>query len=422
MTNSRASITSLYLLCLLPLAACGDARSGAGSGATDGPAAATSRTTATAAAGATIVESEVPVGNLPWRIGTTPLVSSPIPPSVEGSPPPRIVAAIGLSDGTVVVADAGRQELFWLAPDGTIRHRRAGAGMAPGSFRSIAALLPLPGDSVLLYDVNLRSATPFGPDGEPGRTFGMSGFPVELAPVTGFPDGSFLLGGSSGSIPSAAPGPVSVRRPEVEILRYYPATQERTVLARVPGTEIGMVPAPGTPTGFANDPRVPFGRMTLVSGTSSGWTSLDTAGYDLHFWSPEGDLLTIARRVADPRPVGDEDRQNLLAGVENMAVRRIVEQLWEGWAGTLPETQPTAADLLLDPSGNAWVLEYAAAGDESRIWQVFSPDGRWLGSLDAPSGLRLLAIAGDAVIGIGSGPDGLDATISLHPLEDVPGG
>ena len=420
MTKPRSCITALCLLFMVSLTACGDAASQAGSEAAEGPSA-TSATSTAQTVDATVVESAAPVGELPWRIGTTPIMSSPIPPATAGSPPPRIIAAIELSDGTVVAADAGRHELLWLASDGTLRHRRTGAGTEPGSFRSIAALLPLEGDSVLLYDVNLRSATPFGPDGEPGRTFGMSGFPVELAPVTRFPDGGFLLGGASGSIPSAAPGPVTIRRPPVDILRYYPATQERTVLARVPGMEIGMVPAPGTPTGFAHDPRVTFARATLVAGSATGWTTLDTAGHDLHFWSPEGDLRTIARRVADLRAVEDEDRRNTLVDVENMAVRRTVEQLWQGWAGALPETQPTASGLLLDPSGNAWVREFDPSGMDSHIWQIFSADGRWMGTANAPPGLRILAITGDRVIGLRSGPDGLDATIAIHPLEDVPG-
>jgi len=386
---------------MLPLMACGDARSEAGRESPEGTTP-TSTTSATGVDGATIVESEVPLGDLPWRIGTTPLASLTVSQAAEESPAARIVTAVELSDATIVVADAGRLELLWLAPDGSVRYRRLGAGTAPGSFRSIAALLPLEGDSVLLYDVNLRSATPFGPDGGPGRTFGMSGFPVELAPVTRFPDGGYLLGGASGSIPSAAPGPVSVRRSEVEILRYYPATQVRTVLARVPGTEMGMVPAPSTTSGFTHDPRVPFARTTLVAGSSESWVSLDTAGYDLHFWSPEGELRTIARRTADPSPVNDEDRRSLLSEIEDMAVRRSIEQLWQGWTGSLPESRPTASELLLDPSGNVWVLEFAVAGDDRQTWQVFSPDGRWLGGVDAPPGLRILAVTGDRVIGLGS--------------------
>ncbi len=365
-----------------------------------------------------VVENPAPAGPPQLRIATEPLLELPLPAPEGDETRSRLNGGVELSDGTLVVADAGRRELVWIAPDGEPLIRRSGVGTAPGSFRALTALVALGGDSVLVYDAQLRAGTPFGPDGEPGQVLSLVGFPVELSPVTRFADGSFLIGAPSGTLPSAAPGPESVYRPIVEYARIAPGGTDRRVLARGPGSEVGMLATPATETGFMHDPRVPWPRTTLVAGRPDGWVTLDTAGHDLWFWSPDGTALAVARRPdTSLRTAGPEERDAWMAGVENQAVRRLLQQIWNVWGETMPQTLPTASALLLDPEGRAWVREFTLDPALPERWNVFTPSGVWLGTVEAPEGIRVLAILHDRVAGVRTAPDTDDDRLVLHSLE-----
>jgi hypothetical protein len=55
---------------------------------------------------------------------------------------------------------------------------------------------------------------------------------------------------------------------------------------------------------------------------------------------------------------------------------------------------------MADPDGNLWVLAYTRPGDERRSWTVFAPEGRALGTVETPPGLRIMEIGADYVLGV----------------------
>jgi sugar lactone lactonase YvrE len=70
----------------------------------------------------------------------------------------------------------------------------------------------------------------------------------------------------------------------------------------------------------------------------------------------------------------------------------------------------------VDADGNLWVLDYARPGDDGRHWTVFSADGRALGRVETPPGLRVLEIGRDYVLGVWQ--DELDVEyVRMHRLE-----
>ena len=94
---------------------------------------------------------------------------------------------------------------------------------------------------------------------------------------------------------------------------------------------------------------------------------------------------------------------------QRQAGRRLAEQTGrpiDEPTGQFPhrETHPFFDALELDTAGYLWVREPAPAdADEaevSRTWQVFDPDGVWLGRFETPAGLRVTEIGEDYLLGI----------------------
>ncbi len=65
----------------------------------------------------------------------------------------------------------------------------------------------------------------------------------------------------------------------------------------------------------------------------------------------------------------------------------------------IPELVPSFRGLLVDDVGNLWVEHYRLPWDARRTWEVFNPDGRWLGTLTTPLGVRPLQIGPDFLLG-----------------------
>jgi hypothetical protein len=65
-----------------------------------------------------------------------------------------------------------------------------------------------------------------------------------------------------------------------------------------------------------------------------------------------------------------------------------------------PGTFPAFADLMVDPDGHLWALDFSRPGDDRRRWVVFAPDGRALGTVETPPALRVLDIGREYLLGV----------------------
>jgi hypothetical protein len=71
------------------------------------------------------------------------------------------------------------------------------------------------------------------------------------------------------------------------------------------------------------------------------------------------------------------------------------------------ESYPAFATLRLDASQNLWVEEYRSPPPmRGSRWQVFDPEGRLAAFVDVPSGVTVLDISDDAVLGLVRSPSG----------------
>jgi hypothetical protein len=76
-----------------------------------------------------------------------------------------------------------------------------------------------------------------------------------------------------------------------------------------------------------------------------------------------------------------------------------------GWERVFSEapvrsTMPVYSGLLVDLEGNVWVRDYLPEPAPATSWQVFDPEGRWLGAVELIAGLEVTEIGPDYVLGV----------------------
>ena len=67
----------------------------------------------------------------------------------------------------------------------------------------------------------------------------------------------------------------------------------------------------------------------------------------------------------------------------------------------MAETFPAFSSFIGDATGHLWVREYDFPGEArpAPLWTVFGPEGRVLGCIETPPGLRIFEIGADYILG-----------------------
>jgi hypothetical protein len=184
-------------------------------------------------------------------------------------------------------------------------------------------------------------------------------------------------------------GPV---RDRYEYRRYSREGELVSPLLTLPGSELYRgVGADGS--GFTTDPE--HGIMVRVVAATDRWFYCGGDRFEIQERNPEGALIRIFRldreRRATPQEVFDDWEERL------QRMRPQARQVW----GSVPvsEMLPTYEQLLVDRRGNIWMAEYRVL-EEAHVWQVFDPEGHWLGSVTLPDGGRISEIGEDYVLGV----------------------
>ena len=156
-------------------------------------------------AGIRIVENPRPPegSRLAWRIGPEPLVSIGV---LEGEEAYMLYGALDatrLSDGRIVVANRGTNELRVFDESGTHVDSWAGEGEGPGEFTSLSRVEPWPGDSIAAWWTRTGGISVFDSDGNYGRTFRLGGNTSRLREPIGSTCGSRFSAGDSSMLPGA---------------------------------------------------------------------------------------------------------------------------------------------------------------------------------------------------------------------------
>lgn len=383
-SQAHPAAVAIALALALATAACG-----AGDRAASAP-------TVRDSAGITIVENTAPA----WRPGEAgsvadePVVEIGV---LEGEAPYqlyRVSAAVRLSDGRIVIANNGSNELRYFSPDG--RHLRTvgGEGDGPGEFRFIGKILRLPGDSILASNMMPPRLSLFDEEGTFVR--GITPAPQSLAGRLS--DGTLV---TQATVNLASPPDGRTRIPSIVVL-HAPGSDATDTIATLPGTErhIRINQQDGR-IASVEMRLVPFGRSAHIAVAADRIYAGATDTYEIGVYAPGSGLTRLIRRMRPNRPVTSEmiedlRRRNLESARDDNARRAIERQFSET---TFPETLPAFSDLRADVAGRLWVKDYTT-GDEENRWDVFEPDGRWLGTVVLPHGLNPMEIGEDYVLGL----------------------
>lgn len=334
-----------------------------------------------------------------WTVGFDPLVDIGVVEGDSAYQLDRVSDAAHLSDGRIVVANAGSAELRIFDPTGRHLKTVGGEGEGPGEFRVVANVWRMTGDSILAFDAGLTRLSVFDPEGGFVRTFRLEHREeVGLPSADGvFGDGSLLILSGTGSF-----GPDDlglIEGSEWIVSRYGRDGGFGQVLLRLPGAPRwglsagGQVSFPYLPFTNGLPPRAAHGAR-LYAGAADR--------FEIEERTLTGELAGRIRWKGELRQIGDVEmaryREHRLEAAPSEAVRRRVERFLD--EAPFPDRMPAYRKLLVDDRGHLWVEHYRAPWESVPRWSAFDPDGRWLGEVETPARVRVLRIGDDRLLGM----------------------
>lgn len=383
--QSPASRLAAFLFAVLA-AACGEGNNG-------------STATVTDSAGVQIVTSSAPA----WDEGEGWTVDSVPSLDIGGSDTDphydllQVSGAVTLGDGHIAVLTSGTRNIQFYDSDGTWISSSGRDGEGPGEFRSPFVLVKGPGDTLYVYDYDLRRMSRIAADGSflpplPAND-GQSGFVLPFARLA---DGSWVATGLTfGS--DAMSGAVRPSEPLVHLGADLGLLDTALVM---PGTESWIT------TGKSVDGRRTIGMRLLPLGLSSSFAVSDSlifAGdqvrYEVGMYRPDGTLVRSIRRTGGRQKVTDAMLERLKENA--LANARDRDKALADWEQLpKPSELPAFGEISLDADGNLWVSRPTVLSSDTTIADVFDPDGRWLGPVTLPPSFRPSEIGHDYMLGV----------------------
>lgn len=300
-----------------------------------------------------------------------------------------------LPDGSAVISDVFNGELVVLSPDGASHEVLAGPGEGPGEVGYVGAVYAPGQERVVAADRNLGRVTVFA-GGSVERT-------VDIRSAHGLG----VLGiGSSGQLLMATSSFRSGFQEPWLTGHMAQFDRETGALDTVAAYDFQSRPPPGQRW----DPIGAFGTVAVVAGQFV-YTRSDRP--EVAWRSPDGTVTQIVRWQAEAAPLTEE----LLAGIEaglhasnrmanpgaaDAAIDRMTEENMAVYRARIGGPMPLFGRPFGDLEGRVWLPSWrpGAAREGPSRYTVISADGAWLGTVDAPPGLRILDVAHGLVLGV----------------------
>jgi hypothetical protein len=319
--------------------------------------------------------------------------------------------------GGVVVSGSGS---LWVLEPGAFRvHRLAdGAflstgrrGDGPGEFRRPQRLIALPGDSVAVWDAQLRRISVIGPDAVHAREISLhpdlprSGIPpVPLAPVAWMPEG----GWTARSV--RTPAEAGRIRDTVTYYALSPDAGGGRELFTVPGTETWVEESMTDQVRNRVLYPVPFGVTHVFGGISGGRLVLGGITSDrLELRDPGSGAVLETWVAGNPDGVVDEaalrsNRERLGRLLDPAFAERMGEIAARTTAGS---PHGGLGTLLVEPSGAVWIGSYVTPPGFSSLWRILEKDGRDRSLVSLPERMHLHAVGDAWLVATRTTPEGL---------------
>ena len=367
-------------------------------------------------AGVEIVENATPSdgSRLPWRIGPEPSVEIGVSDGEEPYMLYRAYDATLLTDGRIVIANTGTQELRVFDSAGVHLATWAGAGQGPGEFTGLSQVEPWSGDSIIAWYGPRGGLSVFDAGGTHGRDFVLAG-QVRTPPMQRF-------------------FPVAAARDGV-ILAWHGPEAADTIAMQLRDRNGNAVATFGPHPAFdwhidgegerARLYQKTFGGAPVWALWGGGVVIGHTGRYELNAFAADGTPARIVRRDHRPRAptaaeldayIDAEVRRNRATGSEATALRRRFE------AVPVAEHVPAFSSIMTDALDHLWVEEHDSPADPLpvRVWTVFDAQGRVLGFVETPKELRIDEVGADYILGVTTSELGVER-VQVWPLERASG-
>lgn len=352
-------------------------------------------------AGITIVESFEPAwgDSARWRVDPEPVLD--LAESGTGDPHNFyfVRGMKRLSDGSLVVANQGSNEIRKFSADGRFLASAGGDGEGPGEFSNLQQI-ELVGDSIVARGIRSRIAL-FGPGLEHLRTTRLQDYARDLRHLR---DGTLVVR----AVVHFSETHGLVRDTEALVLYDLEGVRGDSI-GTTPGGEEYVTEVLSAPPLFGKEAFLDTHEGRIYTGASDRM--------QVEELTPGGDTVRILRipgfpLALTPRQVEAERSARLdielpqgVASLPPYFVQAVEEM-------PSPETRPAYAALLADPTGAIWLRPFrgmSEAGGGVR-WLVLGSDGSWLGSVEIPEDFRVTDIGADEVLGVWT-----DETDVQHP-------
>ena len=334
-----------------------------------------------------------------WTISDEPLVQIG---TVDGAAQYQlgsVVRAVRLSNGDIVLGDRSNTVLRRYDRNGVFMWEASRQGEGPGEHERLSWVGALASDSIVTWDSLLRRIQIFGPDGSVGRTLRVE------APWSDFtPSGVLGVWGrnlvmSFADYSEEMPEGVA-RWPGFRLATVSLDDDAVAALVDMRGDEQEFTSYPDggwARTGYQ------YGKGPLSTVNAGALAVADTEAFSIRLVSlRDGFTSRIVRR---DEPMVSVTEEHVEAFLDWMVWRN---QVWGGMTEEQAEAQrpawrqlpiaptlPLLSAIHLDRAGNLWVRPYSLPRAESLPYEVYAPDGTWLGNLATPPGLQV----GDGEIG-----------------------
>lgn len=380
-------------------------------------------------AGIVIVTNSLAEGAIPeWSIHAEPMVRVGGDREEPGQQLFMVIGAIRLSDGRLIVANAGSVEIWSYDRAGEFVRAVGGRGGGPGEFEWLDWIAKLAGDTIVAYDSSQRRLSWFDDDGELVRsvTVRASSDVTWPSPVGVFGDGSLLVRQSF-----SPEEPFGLKRLDFRLLRYDTTTDSMAPLGRFAGGDAYLLRVGSVVANYG----VPFGRSTALGVADTLFYVAHNDRFEIRFYEPYGPLRRIVRRLQPVVPVSDE-----MAGRFREAALELVPSERRSRVESVQAEVPVAETVpafgsayyvgripgaMMDEAGNLWVLEYTWQRNEATRWSIFGADGFAVAKLTLPAGYQPLHVGTDHMVLLTR--DELDVeSVQIHRIlkgsYDPPGG
>ena len=364
-------------------------------------------------AGIRITENARPAdeSRLPWRIGPDPMVSIGEVVGEEAYLLHRANDATILTDGRIMIANTGTDELRVFDSAGAHLATWGGEGEGPGEFSGLAGVAPWPGDSVVAWNTSTWVMSVFDSEGVFGRAFTLDSEAGVLEPRAVLKNGSIL--GRTGKVASEG-----YRRSRETYELRHSGTESPVGFGTHPGQESYLT----FRSGMAVLGYLPFGRSLWEAQWGGFVIVTPDDDYEIRAYdSATGALARIVRREYENRaPTREEVDEALDEALERAGLTgERLEFARQGY-GDMPlvERFPAFRMLLTDPLDHLWVREATLPGMDrpAPLWTVFDPEGRALGFIETPDGLTIHEIGTDYLLGRATDEMGVES-VQVWALE-----